>query len=71
MGQEKARAPTACERRRTDGGHRFEDEEKEDDDDFDIVGFRKTWELCYASDYGSFEDISKPSQLIFQHDYRA
>ncbi|XP_021313419.1 uncharacterized protein LOC110434073 isoform X2 [Sorghum bicolor] len=60
MGQEKARTPTiACERGRTDGG-RFEDE-KEDDDDFEIVGFRRTWELCYASDYGSFEDITVPS----------
>ena len=59
MGQEKARTPTACERRRTDGG-RFEDEEN--------MG---TWELCYASDYGSFEDISKRSQLIFQPDYLA
>jgi hypothetical protein len=67
MGQEKARTPTDCERSRTDGG-RFEDEEKDDDDDFEIVGFRRTWELCYASDYGSFEDISKPSQLIFQPD---
>lgn len=71
MGQEEARAPTACGRR-TDGG-RFEDEVKEDDDDFEIVGFRETWELCYASNYGSFEDISKPSQLfiLLQPDYLA
>nr|AGT17250.1 hypothetical protein SHCRBa_028_K15_R_270 [Saccharum hybrid cultivar R570] len=64
MGQEKARTPTDCERRRTDGG-RFEDEEKEDDDHFEIIGFRRTWELCYASDDGSFEDITVPSMGLY------
>ncbi|OEL33121.1 hypothetical protein BAE44_0005859, partial [Dichanthelium oligosanthes] len=30
---------------------RFED----DDYDYDIVGFRETWDLCYAGDYDPFE----------------
>ncbi|CAO1944446.1 unnamed protein product [Urochloa humidicola] len=33
----------------------------EDDYDYDIVPFRKTWNLCYADDYGSFENITVPS----------
>ncbi|CAL4973159.1 unnamed protein product [Urochloa decumbens] len=36
---------------------RFDEEEYE----YDIVGFRKTWDVCYADDYGSFEEITVPS----------